>query len=252
MANNRVYEDGRRLYLPVEAGTVSGSPVAVGSLCGVALTTRDTANSASVETEGVFDLSVTGATTPGTPIYYTANANPALRLGIVATALFFGYALGTQAGPGAGIVPVRISEASGISTLAAGSLVGTNVANVANGNLVGGIPVLHRFDVADAATGDTDYVITQKEFIVNVWLLKTANASSADANSIQLQTGAGTAITDAISLNNVPDTTIVRAGTIDDATALIAAGGTLRIHRVRAVAGGQIGCTVFVLAYRSA
>jgi len=37
MANNKVYEAGQKLYLPVEAGSVSGSPVAVGSRCGVAL-----------------------------------------------------------------------------------------------------------------------------------------------------------------------------------------------------------------------
>lgn len=251
MATNRVFEDGRRLNLPVEAGTLSGSPCVVGSRCGVALTDRDAAGNASIDFKGVFNLPVTGVTAIGTPIYYTANADPTLRLGVVATALFFGYALEVQ-NPGPGVIQVYVSEASGISTLAAGSLAGTVVANVANNNLIGGIPVVHRFDVADGATADIDFVLTHKTRIIDAWLVKTANASSNDANSMQLQTAAAAAITDAMSLQNVADTTIVRATQINDANHEIAAGGTLRIRRVRAVAGGQVGCTIYVSALRVA
>ena len=251
MPNNMRYIDGRRLYGPVEAGTVSGSPCVIGSRAGVAQMARDAANSAVVDFGGVYELTVTGATVPGTPIYYTANADPTLRLGIVATGIFFGYALETQAGPGAGLIDVVVSEASGISTLGAGSLDGTEVSNVANINAIGGIPVLHRVDVADAATGDIDTVITHRTRVLDAWLVKTANASSAHANTIQVSNGAN-AITNAMSLNNVADTTIVRAGTINDANHEIAAGGTLRIARVRADPAGQVACTVYVLGIRVA
>ena len=251
MANNRRYVDGRRLYAPVEAGTLSGSPCVVGSRCAVALMDRDAAGWATVEAKGVFELTVTGATVPGTPIYYTANADPTLRLGIVPTALFFGYAMETKVGGGAGLVDVYVSEASGISTLAAGSLAGTVVANVADANVIGGIPLLFRVDVADGASGDVDVVSTHRVRVIDAWLVKTANASSAHANTMQVANAAN-AITNAMSLNNVADTTIVRAAAINDANAEIAAGGTLRVIRVRADPAGQVGCTVYVSAIRVA
>jgi predicted RecA/RadA family phage recombinase len=250
MATNRTYEDGRRLYSVVEAGTVSGSPCVVGSRCGVALTTRDANNSATVEFKGVFRLTVTGATVPGTPIYYTANANPALRLGIVATALFFGYALDTQAGPGAGIIQVYVSEASGISTLAAGSLTGTVMANVANANAVGGIPVVHRVNVAGGAAGNVDTVITHKTRVIDVWAVHTGGAG--EANDTILVANGANAITDAMSWATA-DATIVRAANIDDANHEILAGGTLRITTTDDDAGGDVGAgIVYVLGLRVA
>lgn len=74
MAKNRVLESGRRLTLPVLAGTVSGAPVIVGMLPGVALTDRDSSGNAAVEAgEGVFSVSVTGAiASVGLPVYITS------------------------------------------------------------------------------------------------------------------------------------------------------------------------------------
>ena len=47
MAKNRVLADGNHLTLPVLAGVVSGSPVIVGMLPGVAVTNRDSNGNAS-------------------------------------------------------------------------------------------------------------------------------------------------------------------------------------------------------------
>lgn len=251
MPLNMAFIHGRRFYGPVSVGTVSGSPCMATSECGVAQQDRDAALSAVIDTEGVYNLTVTGATVPGTPIYYTENANPLLRLGIVATGTYFGKARGTLAGPGAAIVAVKVSEASGISALAAGSLEGTAVANVADVNVIGGIPVLFRIDVADQASGNVDVTVTHTIRVVDAWLVKTANASSADANTLTVQSTAA-AITNAMSLNAVADQVIVRAGSINDANHRIAGGGILRCAVVRAVAGGQVGCTVYVLAFRIA
>lgn len=245
------FVEGRRLYGPVSAGTISGSPCVVGSRPGVAQMARDAANSAVVDFGGVYSLTVTGATVPGTPIYYTENANPLLRLGIVATALFFGYAWDTQAGPGAGIVRVKVSEASGISTLSAGSLEGTTVANVADVNVIGGIPLLFRIAVADAATGTIDVVSTHKIRVLDAWAVKTAAPGKAEANSVQVL-NAGNAITNAMSLNALADQGIVRAASIDDARHEIAAGGTLRVGWTRISADGAISCIVYVSAIRVA
>lgn len=109
MAKNKHFEDTGTLYLPVISGTVSGSPVIVGMIPGVACTDRDSANSATVETEGTFDVSVTGAiASVGLPVYIT-SATYALVVAPGAGIQLFGHALATKAG-GAGTIPVRIAQ----------------------------------------------------------------------------------------------------------------------------------------------
>lgn len=132
--------------------------------------------------------------------------------------------------------------------LAASSAIsGNNVGNVANANVVGGIPVIFRIDIADAATGDVDVVSTHKVRVIDAWAVKTANAGGA-ANTIQVKNGAN-AITDAMSIN-INDQAIVRAASIDDAQHEIAAGGTLKVTRTKA--GGNAACIVYVSALRVA
>lgn len=109
MAKNRRYEHGNQIPLPVIAGTVSGGPVIVGMIPGVALTDRDTAGNATVQTDGVFDLSVTGAiASVGLPVYIT-SATGALGVAPGAGIQLFGHALATKAA-GAGVIPVRIAQ----------------------------------------------------------------------------------------------------------------------------------------------
>jgi predicted RecA/RadA family phage recombinase len=102
MAKNRVFADGDYLYLPVIAGVVSGGPVVVGMVPGVARTDRDTSGNASVATKGVFNVSVTGAiATVGLPVYIT-SATSALVVAPGAGIQLFGHALATK-GAGAGV-----------------------------------------------------------------------------------------------------------------------------------------------------
>lgn len=248
MALNKIYEEGRKLEIPVEAGTVSGSPCVVGSRCGVALTTRDTAGNATVDFRGVFDLTVQGVTVVGTPIYYTANANPLLRLGVVATGIFFGYALEAQAAPG--IVMVALAEASGISQVPANTLEGTVVANGADSNVIGTIPLIFRIPIVGGAAGNTDVVSTHKVRVLDAWAVHTAGAGEAN-DTIQVFNGAG-AISDAMAWSGA-DTVIVRAASINDANHEVAAGGTLRVTTTDADAGNDVGAgIVYVLAERVA
>lgn len=248
MALNKIYEEGRKLEIPVEAGTVSGSPCVVGSRCGVALTTRDVAGNATVDFRGVYDLTVQGVTAVGTPIYYTANANPLLRLGVVATGIFFGYALEAQAAPG--IVMVALAEASGISQVPANTLEGTVVANGADGNVIGTIPLIFRIPIVGGAAGNTDVISTHKVRVLDVWAVHTAGAGEAN-DTIQVLNGAG-AISDAMAWSGA-DTVIVRAASINDANHEIAAGGTLRVTTTDDDAGNDVGAgIVYVLAERVA
>ena len=127
-------------------------------------------------------------------------------------------------------------------------LLGTQVRFVADANVIGGIPVMHRVAVADGATADVDVVLTHKTLVTDVWLVKTGGAGGAN-DTIQVKNGAN-AITDAMDIN-VADQVVVRAGTIDDARHEIAAGGTLRVTRTK-VAAANVACTVYVLGVRVA
>lgn len=124
---------------------------------------------------------------------------------------------------------------------------GAGVANVANANVIGGVPVLFRIDVADAATGNVDVVTTHKIRVIDAWAVKVGALGGA-ANTVQVANGAN-AITDAMSIN-IADQAVARAATIDDAQHEIAAGGTLRVIRTKA--GGNAACIVYVSALRVA
>jgi hypothetical protein len=116
---------------------------------------------------------------------------------------------------------------------------------VANVNTQGGIPVVHRLTIADAA-GDTDIVLDHKTRVIEAWAVKTgANGGAGDTAT--LKNGA-TAISNAISLN-VTDKSIARAGEIDDAQHEIAAGGTLRVTAAKVT---NCACEFYVLGIRVA
>ena len=122
------------------------------------------------------------------------------------------------------------TEAVTQAKITANSIDGTIAANVADVNVIGGIPVVHRV-LASALSADVDVVLTHKTRIIDVVCVATAAGAAAD--TITVKNGAS-AITNAIDLN-VVDTTVVRAGTIDNAQWEIAAGGTLRVTGASAV-----------------
>ena len=131
------------------------------------------------------------------------------------------------------------------------ALTGAGVATVADDNLTGGIPVLHRLSIADGATADVDYVLVHKTRVVDVWLVKTGGAGHATEDTIQVKNGAS-AITEAIAVG-AADKAVKRATEIDDAAHEIAAAGTLRITRTKGASGGNnVECTVYVLGVRVA
>lgn len=119
------------------------------------------------------------------------------------------------------------------------------VGEVADANTQGGVPVLHRINIADGA-GDTDVTLVHKTRIIDVWVVKTA-ANGGAGDTVTVKNGA-TAISDAISLN-INDKAVARAGTIDDAQHEIAAAGTLRVTAANVT---NNACIVYVLGIRVA
>ena len=110
MAKNRRFAGNMRTRtLPVLAGVVSGGPVIVGMLPGVALTDRAADGTATVQLGvAAFDVSVTGAiATVGLPVYITSSTY-ALVVAPGAGIQLFGHALQTK-GADAGTITVEIA-----------------------------------------------------------------------------------------------------------------------------------------------
>lgn len=154
-----------------------------------------------------------------------------------ATAL---YIVTTSATVVTGVADARTRSAS------AGALDGSEAANVANANVVGGVPLIFRIDLAAGALADTDVVMTHKVRVIDAHLiLRGAGVSST---TLQVKNGTS-AITNAMAASG-SDQALVRAATIDDAAYEIAAGGTLRV--TSASGATQPAATVYVTAVRVA
>lgn len=115
---------------------------------------------------------------------------------------------------------------------------------VANANVIGGLEVIHRVDIAAGALADTDVVLTHKTRVIDAWLV--LRGAGVSTTTLQVKNGA-TAITDAMAASG-SDKAIVRATSIDDAQWEISAGGTLRI--TSATGASQPDATVYVRGIR--
>lgn len=136
--------------------------------------------------------------------------------------------------------------------VALASLTGLIAKIIADDNLIGGLPLLHRLDIVDAASGNREITLTHKTRIIDVWVVKTGADGHATEDLITIGAGAN-AITDDMAIGLLNDTGITRAGLINDANAEIAAAGALRVTWVKGAGGGNnVACTVYVLGIRVA
>jgi hypothetical protein len=136
---------------------------------------------------------------------------------------------------------VGLPSAAAVITKTAGAL-----GNIADNATAPGSLVTHIIAVPDGATGDVDVVVAEKIEVLDVTLFKTAGAGGASDTITVKNTAA--VITNAISIN-IADQVTARAGTIDDASNVISAGGTLRVTRTKA-SGANAACRVFVTGVR--
>lgn len=271
MATNIVQEPGYQLSVVCSHPTTpaSGGPVRYGKLTGVAETDESAGGNASGYTTvnfGPFTVNVPvdddagSGIAVGDPIYYhdTQTGSPATSLNNVATSAdaFFGIAMAIVSANGTSTIKVLHIPLGLISSLAANAVVagsitdailtGAKVATVADANVVGGIPVLHRIDVADAS-GDTDVVLTHKTRILDAWGLNTGIAAHASTDTWQVKNGSN-AISDAVAKTATVNA-IKRISTINPTYHEIAAGGTLRITAAKTT---NAAVTVYVLGVRAA
>lgn len=129
-----------------------------------------------------------------------------------------------------------------------GSIDGTYLANVADDQAVGGVPVVHAIDVPDGPSRNIDIVLTHKTRVYDVTMVKTGGNADSMSDSVQVKNGPN-AITDTMPLDQ--DKSVTRSMSIDDAYWDLAAGGTLRVTVVNG-SGLNSACTVFVHGYRVA
>jgi hypothetical protein len=178
--------------------------------------------------------------TPGDVYYLGTTAG---RLDTAATT---GDSLGTAMAVSSTDVMVIRTSPLNLNAVADGALTGTKVGTVADDNVVGGIPVLHRIDITAGALADTDVVLTHKTRVIDAWLV--LRGAGVATTTLQVKNGA-TAITDAMAASG-SDQDLVRAASLNDAAWEIAAGGTLRV--TSATGATQPDATVFVLGIRVA
>ena len=105
MALDDAFQPTTYINLAVPAGIVSGDPVSVGFIVGVAQTTRDSSGNATIKIQPTWAVSipVIGQTTISSPVTNSAVAvgdklyvdNTTKTISKDATGKFFGYALGT-------------------------------------------------------------------------------------------------------------------------------------------------------------
>jgi len=147
------------------------------------------------------------------------------------------------------ILNANVTQAK-IEVGAAGAgLTGLVAKFVANANVVGGIPVVHVIDIADAA-GNTDVTLTHKTKILFAGFKNTGVAAHATTDTIQLVN-----VTNPITAA-VPKTAVVNAvipfPTLIEAYDTIAASTVLRVTAAKGGGALNVACTVFVIGIRVA
>lgn len=115
MATNKVHEEGDHLSLVCTDPTTpaSGGPVRCGQIPGVALTDERADGTTSVQTDGVFNLSVKGidgggnsAVAVGDLLYYVDADTP--KLSKKTSGVRFGYALAAVSSGATTTIPVKV------------------------------------------------------------------------------------------------------------------------------------------------
>lgn len=166
----------------------------------------------------------------------------------------FAYALGIGGTADAATIDAAITAAGAGGNTAAGAITqamdapnsrdATIVANGADDNLVGVIPVLFRIKIAAGALATKNLIMTHKIRVIDAWL--HLDGAGVATTTLQLLNGV-TAITDAMAASGAIKA-VVRCAQIDATQQDIAAGGTLAV--VSATGATQPAATLFVLGIR--
>lgn len=148
-----------------------------------------------------------------------------------------------DAGDTNGIVYFRF-----LSSISVPKVDASTIANVADANVEGGVPVIFRILTAGGASANIDVVMKHKVRVIDAWAILKAAPTASDTVVIQNVT---TDITDVIVVT-ANDEDLVRAISIDDAQHEIAAAANLRVAQVDGGGSDSPALEVYVLAIRVA
>lgn len=179
MAKNFV-QTGDVLWLTVDAGKLSGEPVAVGNIRGVCLTDANTSNQASVQRVGVFDLPVVpqdddgaSAVAFGDALYISKQGSPLADVidKKSKTGVYFGTALGAVAASplAASTIPVLLADGASLDAVK-GTIVAAGTFEV-----VASPAITTAFDVTVSGLAAGDIVLAELQ----------VNATASPKNSIR-------------------------------------------------------------------
>lgn len=142
------------------------------------------------------------------------------------------------------IKDLNVTEAK----LALASLTGLVAAVVADANVIGGLPVIHRITVASGANADVDVAFTHKTRVIRAWSVLSGAGTTGSTLQVKNVT---TAITEAIDLASVSDKVLTDFAEIDNAQHEIAASANLRVTSASTSADFP-GAEVYVMGLRVA
>ena len=125
---------------------------------------------------------------------------------------------------------------------------GDNLADVADDQTIGGVPILFAIAIAGGATADEDVTITQKIRVIDFWAQMNGAGDTSDTLQLKSTTAA---ISDALDWTG-SDKAIVRAASLDDANATVASGGILRVTMTDNAGSNGAAGVAYVLAIPSA
>lgn len=152
----------------------------------------------------------------------------------------------------AGNVATSVTMSGDATIIASGALTlgavvkASKVATYVPEDVIAGMPVLHVFSMAGGATATRTIATSQKITVVDAWVVLKGLGTAGD--TIEVKNAAGTAITDAIDINDA-DKTISRAGTIDDAQRVVAAAANLQCTETDGGGNDSPACDVYVMCY---
>jgi len=235
-------QPGKTLTVTAPYALSAGDGCLVGSLFGVACGDALISTSVEVSVEGVFGLAKTSALAiaVGDKVYWDDSLKVVNK---TSTGIPVGIATKAAANPSS---TVNVKLEPNLAAVAA-TVNDSYVANLAELDVIGGVPVIFLTTIVAGALGNTDIVVTHKIRVLDCFII--LRGAGISTTTLQLWKGATAAISSLLAASG-SDQAVVRTASIDDAYYEIAAGGTLRW--TSATGASQPNALAVVIAVRVA
>ena len=124
---------------------------------------------------------------------------------------------------------------------------GRNMTAPQDDNVVGGIPVLYRIDMAGGATATQNVTLQGDVVVIDVWVQNNSAGTASDTVQVFADTAQVLAITNAIDVSGATNT-IASVSTIDS---ISASTGVLSVKETDGGGNDSPTCVVYILGYKA-